>query len=100
MPIKTVVADVSHAIFHPLNFNLAVVNIEVVLEKLFLAWRLFPVKSFRYFAPKLGGMLHGFFIFAVVVFLGRDMSFYPDSVRWIVDVRHFEQMLQERNSRI
>ncbi len=44
MPIEGVIADVQLSIFHPLDGDRSVVDIEVVLEKVFLTWNLLPME--------------------------------------------------------
>ena len=44
MPVEGVVADVELAVLHPLDLDLAVVDVEVVLQEVLLRGDLVPVK--------------------------------------------------------
>ena len=44
MPVESVIADVELSIFHPLDWDGAVIDVEVVLKKVLLTWNFLPVK--------------------------------------------------------
>ncbi len=47
MPVEAVVAEVEFAVLHPLDLNLAVVDVEVVLQEVLLRGSLLPMKLLK-----------------------------------------------------
>jgi len=58
--VQSVVTDVEFPIFHPLDADGTIVQIKVVLQKVFLAWKFLPRKLVGDWLPEGIGVIQGF----------------------------------------
>ena len=100
MPVKGVVANVEFSVFHPLNFDGAVFDVEVVAEEVVFGGVGLPVELAGDLVPEGVGVLHAQLVHLLVLVLRAAVRLGPEKVRRAVHVRHLRiPVWQNRTSR-
>ena len=108
MSVEAVVADVGDPVGHPLDADVALGDVEVVVEEVVLGGRRLPVEVLGDAPPELVRVLHGLLVLRSrsgsmlecaleeredkipVGLHGREVGLGPDAVQGLVDVGHVD----------
>ena len=105
MTIEDVVTDVRNCTLHPPDLDRTSCRVKIVIQKLFLLWRLFPGEIICHFTPEAGGVVDRSRVHRAILFHACTMSSASNIFGWtkntIADsfsrriyIRHFRIQLQ------